>query len=77
GATLGRKVKAVMEMIDAMKPIIDDQFADIEIGVICRNFPELEHYRAQAAMNLRPHLTYAELEAMRNSKRCGNWRGRG
>ncbi len=64
GATFGRKVKQVMVAIEAMKPIIDDEWARLELSTICRNFPKLEEYRDTARQNLRPHLTYGELTAM-------------
>ena len=65
GATLGRQVKMVMVAIEEMKPIIDDELGKQEIIALCREFPELDAYRETARQNLRPHLTYGELKAMR------------
>jgi len=47
-----------------MKPIIDDEISWQKVMTLCRKFPELDEYRQSAAQNLRPHLTYGELEAM-------------
>ena len=66
GATLGRKIKQVMLTIDGLKPITEDEQARNELASLCRQYPELEEYRQQAALNLRPNLTYLELQAMRN-----------
>lgn len=65
GSTLGRNVKGVMSAIENMKTIRDDEVAEAEIARLCRLYPELQNYRETAARNLRPHLTYGELEAMR------------
>jgi hypothetical protein len=64
GATLGRKIKKVLTAIESMKPIIDDEISWQNVMTRCRKFPELDEYRQSAAQNLRPHLTYGELEAM-------------
>jgi len=64
GATLGRKIKKVLTAIESMKPIIDDEISWQKVMTLCRKFPELDEYRQSAAQNLRPHLTYGELEAM-------------
>ncbi|MFK5926212.1 MAG: hypothetical protein QM483_06255, partial [Desulfuromusa sp.] len=55
----------VLAAIEAMKPIIDDDIGRQEVMSLCHEFPELDHYREQAAQYLRPHLTYGELAAMR------------
>jgi len=65
GATLGRRIKQVMITLDEMKPIIDDEQSLQEITKFCRQHPQLDTYRELAAQNLRPHLTYGELAAMR------------
>lgn len=65
GATLGRQIKQVMILLDEMKPIIDDEPALHEIAQLCRRYPHFEVYRELAAQNLRPHLSYGELSAMR------------
>ena len=66
GATLGRKIKQVMVTIEDLKPITEDEQARQELTSLCREHPELEEYRHQAAINLRPNLTYLELHAMRD-----------
>ncbi len=65
GATLGRKIKNVMVAIEHMKPITEDDSARQELMVLCREFPEFNQYRELAAQNLRPNLTYGELNAMK------------
>ena len=65
GATLGQKIKRVMSAIEEMKPILEDGIARQELMTLCRQFPKLDAYRESAAQNLRPHLTYGELSAMR------------
>lgn len=65
GSTLGRNVKAVMTAIEDLKTIRDDEVSEAEIKSLCRIYPELEAYRESASLNLRPHLTYGELNAMR------------
>lgn len=65
GSTLGRNVKAVMTAIEDLKTIRDDEISEAEIKSLCRIYPELEAYRESATLNLRPHLTYGELNAMR------------
>ena len=65
GATLGRNIKQVMLAIEDLKPISNDEAAVNELRALCGQYPELEAYRAAAVQNLRPHLTYGELAAMR------------
>jgi hypothetical protein len=65
GATLGRNIKQVMSAIEELKPISNDEAAVNELRALCGQYPELEQYRSAAAQNLRPHLTYGELAAMR------------
>lgn len=65
GATLGRRIKDVMVAIEQLRTIVDDQAACQELAQLCRRYPELAQYRETASRNLRPHLTYAELTAMR------------
>ncbi len=66
GATLGRRIKAVMVAIEDLKQIIEDDHAQQELANLCQQFPPLEDYREQAASYLRPTLTYGELKAMRS-----------
>ncbi len=65
GATLGRNVKVVTKALENMKTFQDDEDAQHELIRLCHEHPELEEYRELAAQNLRPHLTYGELSAMR------------
>lgn len=65
GATLGRRIKQVMVTLDEMKPVIDDDQSLQEMASLCRKHPQLDRYRELATQNLRPHLTYGELAAMR------------
>jgi len=65
GATLGRKIKKVMVIIEELKPMIDDTNAQQELAKLCQQCPFLADYREQASRYLRPHLTYGELYAMR------------
>jgi len=65
GATLGRKIKKILIASEELKSVIDDPHAQQELRALCRQFPELEEYRQQAASYLRPALTYGELQAMR------------
>ncbi len=77
GATLGRKVKQVMLALEEMKPIVDDETAQQELAWLCRTHPELEDYRDRATINLRPHLCYGELAAMRRwHQRCSTAQAR-
>ena len=72
GATLGRKIKRVLVSSEELKSIVDDPYAQQELTALCRQFPELEEYRQQAASYLRPALTYGELKAMRRvAKKTG------
>ncbi|MCW8892099.1 MAG: hypothetical protein OQL18_02120 [Deltaproteobacteria bacterium] len=65
GATLGRRIKQVMVAIEEFKPIAEDDHARQELMALCRKHPKLDDYRELAVQNLRPHLTYGELSAMR------------
>lgn len=65
GATLGRNVKMVLKALEHMKTFQDDEDAQHEMIKLCHEYPELEEYRELASQNLRPHLTYGELSAMR------------
>lgn len=65
GTILGRALKAIMFTIEQMKPIPVDDPAFEELNILCQRYPELRHYREQASRNLRPHLTYGEIFAMR------------
>lgn len=65
GGTLGRNVKMVLKTLEQMKTFQDDDEAQHELIKLCHEYPELEEYRELAAQNLRPHLTYGELSAMR------------
>lgn len=66
GTWLGRALKAVMYSLEKLKPIsVDDQAYEV-LTLLCRKYPSLNQYRNQAAQNLRPHLTYGELEAMQH-----------
>ncbi len=65
GATLGRKIKKVMVAVEELKPIIEDEYSLQELAILCRHFPFLADYRELASHYLRPHLTYGELNAMR------------
>lgn len=66
GSTLGRKVKAVLTTLEEMKTFQDDPVAQHELSSLCHQYPQLEDYRELAAQNLRPHLTYGELAAMKH-----------
>lgn len=66
GATLGRRIKAVMVAVEDLKQIVDDDHAQQELATLCQQFPHLADYREQAASYLRPTLTYGELKAMRS-----------
>lgn len=65
GSTLGRQVKRVLIALEETKSIVDDQVAVQELADLCRAHETLSTYRERAVMNLRPHLTYGELKAMR------------
>jgi hypothetical protein len=65
GSTLGRNVKMVLKALEHMKTFQDDEDAQHELRKLCHDYPELEEYRELASQNLRPHLTYGELSAMR------------
>lgn len=65
GGTLGRRVKQVLIDLEDLRPIIDDERATQEVASLCRSYPELADYRETAMQNLRPHLCYGELKAMR------------
>jgi len=69
GATLGRKIKQVINLGEDLKSIADDTLAQQELATLCRNNPVLSDYREQAACYLRPQLTYGELKAMRDYAR--------
>lgn len=64
GTVLGRSLKSVIFAIEQIKPVAVDDPAYQELGLLCQRYPELRHYREQAAGNLRPQLTYGELAAM-------------
>ncbi len=65
GTILGRALKKIMFAIEQLKLIpVDDQALE-ELNIFCQRYPELRYYREQATRNLRPHLTYGELFAMR------------
>lgn len=66
GATLGRKIKQALVSIEGLKPITEDEQARQELQKLCHEHPELEEYRRRAVANLRPNLTYLELQKMRN-----------
>lgn len=65
GATLGRNIKMVLKTLEHMKTFQEDKDAQHELSTLCHEYPELEEYRELASQNLRPHLTYGELFAMR------------
>ncbi len=66
GTILGRALKKIMFAIEQLKPIpVDDPVCE-ELSIFCQRYPDLRHYREQASRNLRPHLTYGELFAMRD-----------
>lgn len=65
GTVLGRALKKIMFDIEQLKPIPADDPIYEELNLFCQRHPELRHYREQASRNLRPHLTYGELFAMR------------
>jgi hypothetical protein len=66
GTILGRALKKIMFSIEQLRQIPDDDPVIDELNIFCQRYPELRHYREQAARNLRPHLTYGELFAMRD-----------
>lgn len=66
GTILGRELKKIMFAIEQLKSIPDDDPVIDEVKIFCQRYPELHHYREQASRNLRPHLTYGELFAMRD-----------
>lgn len=74
GTLLGRLLKRVMAAIEQMKPIPLDDAALVELGFLCRQDDRLRQYRDQAVQNLRPHLTFGELDAMRDYYRQGQRR---
>ncbi len=64
GTILGRALKKIIFAVEQLKPIpIDDPVLE-ELTALCQRYPALQHYREQAARNLRPHLVYGELFAM-------------
>ena len=65
GAIVGRKIKQILTGIEDLKPIVDDDMSRRELATLCRTFPFLAEYREKATLNLRPNLTYGELDAMR------------
>ncbi|MCF6266130.1 MAG: hypothetical protein L3J57_06250 [Desulfuromusa sp.] len=65
GATLGRKIKDILLSIESVKAIPEDTVAQQELNYLCRKYPQLDEYREQATQNLRPHLSYGELAAMK------------
>jgi len=65
GATLGRKIKKTLMSIESLKQIPEDTVAQQELNFLCRKYPQLDEYREQATQNLRPHLSYGELAAMK------------
>lgn len=65
GTILGRALKKVMFAIEQLNPIPTDDPILAEVSALCQRYPELRNYREQAKQNLRPHLTYGELFAMR------------
>lgn len=66
GTILGRRLKKIMFAIEQLTLIPADDPVLEELGVFCQRYPDLRHYREQASRNLRPHLTYGELFAMRD-----------
>lgn len=66
GTILGRALKKIMFAIEQLKPIPADDPVFEELSIFCQRYPDLRHYREQASRNLRPHLTYGELFAMRD-----------
>ncbi len=66
GTILGRALKKIMFAIEQLKLIPDDDPVIDEVNIFCQRYPDLRHYREQASRNLRPHLTYGELFAMRD-----------
>jgi hypothetical protein len=66
GTILGRSLKKIIFAIEQLKPIPADDPVLEEVGLFCQRYPALRYYREQASRNLRPHLTYGELFAMRN-----------
>jgi hypothetical protein len=66
GTILGRALKKIMFAIEQLKSIPDDDPVIDEVNIFCQRYPDLRHYREQASRNLRPHLTYGELFAMRD-----------
>lgn len=66
GTILGRALKKIMFAIEQLKTIPADDPAREEVSIFCQRYPALRHYREQASRNLRPHLTYGELFAMRD-----------
>jgi len=66
GTILGRALKKIMFAIEQLKSIPDDDPVMEELNIFCQRYPALRHYREQASCNLRPHLTYGELFAMRD-----------
>lgn len=65
GTILGRALKNVMLSIEKLNPIsVDDPLFE-ELNSLCQRYPELRNYREEASQNLRPHLTYGEIFAMR------------
>lgn len=66
GTILGRALKKIMFTIEQLQPIPADDPLLEELGFFCQRYPALRHYREQSSRNLRPHLTYGELFAMRN-----------
>jgi len=66
GTVLGRALKKIIFAIEQLKLIPADDPLLEELGIFCQRYPVVRHYREQASRNLRPHLTYGELFAMRD-----------
>ena len=66
GTLIGRRIKTVLLSLELLETIPYDDPATEELAWLCRQHPLLRDYREQAARNLRPHLTYGELAAMRH-----------
>ena len=65
GALLGRKLLQTLLGLEGLKTIVEDQLARQELQWLCHEYPLLAAYRQQATQNLRPNLTYFELQVMR------------
>ncbi|GEM_PF-1003501 len=66
GTILGRALKKIMFALEQLKSIPDDDPVIDELKIFCQRYQALNDYREQALRNLRPHLTYGELFAMRD-----------